>query len=183
MILVVVMTKMKMWVSMTITLAMTMAMILMTVLQVVKMLVVVVVLFAICWGPVLINNVLVAVGVLDHLHYGYLKPVRQAMYLMSYLNSCLNPLVYGFMSSHFRASFRHACLSCCFFRRRMRTPYDPTSFRSRTMVTSFRTQPERVRMSARRKIFQTHVGRANGHGDDDGGDFDGDTLSQSPDVP
>ena len=31
-------------------------------LQVVKMLVVVVLLFAVCWGPVLINNVLVAGG-------------------------------------------------------------------------------------------------------------------------
>jgi len=122
--------------------------------QVVKMLIVVVLLFAICWGPVLINNVLVAAGVLSQLHYGYLKPLRQAFYLLSYLNSCLNPLVYGFMSAHFRASFRQAFFSCCFFRRRhVRNPRSLASFHSRTMVTSFRSPPGRLHTSTRRKIY------------------------------
>ena len=41
------------------------------------MLVAVVVLFAVCWGPILFNNVLVAFGVLEQLHLGWLKPMRQ----------------------------------------------------------------------------------------------------------
>lgn len=77
------------------------------------MLIVVVLLFSICWAPILINNVLVAVGVLDQLHHGYLKPMREAFFVMSYLNSCVNPIVYGFMSKNFRESFKLALLSCC----------------------------------------------------------------------
>ncbi|KFM76629.1 hypothetical protein X975_00994, partial [Stegodyphus mimosarum] len=40
------------------------------------MLVAVVVLFIICWGPILITNLLTAFDVLDRLNYGYLKPMR-----------------------------------------------------------------------------------------------------------
>nr|KAG5701192.1 hypothetical protein BaRGS_023301 [Batillaria attramentaria] len=80
--------------------------------QVVKMLVAVVVLFALCWGPIIINNVLVAFGVLETLHVGYLKPMRQVFWLLAYLNSCLNPVVYGFMSKNFRESFRNTVWRC-----------------------------------------------------------------------
>ncbi|PVD23758.1 hypothetical protein C0Q70_17031 [Pomacea canaliculata] len=105
------------------------------------MLVVVVMLFAVCWGPLLAHNVLVASGVLEAYHYGYLKPLRQALFLMSYLNSCLNPFVYGFMSAHFRASFRQALFSCCHFRLRKRIAFDTAaSFRSRSTVVSFRCE-------------------------------------------
>nr|KAG5700080.1 hypothetical protein BaRGS_029830 [Batillaria attramentaria] len=134
------------------------------------MLIVVVLLFAVCWGPVLINNVLVAAGVLHQYHYGYLKPLRQALFLLSYLNSCLNPFVYGFMSAHFRASFRQAFVSCCWFRRRMRTPHDMASFRSFTTrsTVSFRHDPRLGNMSARRKIYLTpdirRIRRKNGEG-------------------
>ncbi|XP_070196502.1 galanin receptor 2a-like [Littorina saxatilis] len=123
--------------------------------KVVKMLIVVVLLFAVCWGPVLINNVMVAAGVLNRLHYGYLKPLRQAFYLLSYLNSCLNPLVYGFMSRHFRASFRQAFFSCCFVRRRhSRNPRDLASFRSCSTAASFRVPPRRLNHNTtNRKIY------------------------------
>ncbi|BFZ16571.1 hypothetical protein BsWGS_19610 [Bradybaena similaris] len=87
-------------------------------IKVIRMLIVVVVLFAVCWGPILINNLLVSLGVLDNLHTGHLKPLRQAMFLMSYLNSSLNPLVYGFMSRHFRRGFREAICVCCSSNRR-----------------------------------------------------------------
>jgi hypothetical protein len=50
---------------------------------VVKMLVVVVVLFAVCWGPVLINNVLVAAGAIHRLNYGVLKPLRSVAVIKS----------------------------------------------------------------------------------------------------
>lgn len=79
------------------------------------MLVAVVILFIICWSPILIINVLTAFGMIQHLNYGYLKPLRTAAHLLSYLNSCINPIIYGFMSKNFRASFKEAltnCLSC-----------------------------------------------------------------------
>ncbi|KAL8590362.1 hypothetical protein ACOMHN_011576 [Nucella lapillus] len=80
--------------------------------QVIKMLVAVIAIFVLCWAPILISNVLTAFQVLHHLNYGYLKPLRQAFYLMAYANSCVNPLIYGFMSRHFRQTFLHAICTC-----------------------------------------------------------------------
>lgn len=80
--------------------------------QVVAMLAMVVLLFAVCWGPILVNNVLTAWGHLHHLHYGFLKPMRMAFFLMSYFNSCVNPIVYAFFSRNFRQSFRIAICAC-----------------------------------------------------------------------
>ena len=76
------------------------------------MLVAVIVLFTICWAPSLIDNVLVAFGVVGKLNYDYLKHLRQAFALMSYFNSCVNPVVYAFMSKNFRATFKYALCSC-----------------------------------------------------------------------
>jgi hypothetical protein len=71
------------------------------------MLIIVVFLFAVCWGPILINNVFVAFGIINDLHTDFLKPMRTAFLLMSYANSCINPIVYGFMSKNFRDTFKH----------------------------------------------------------------------------
>ncbi|XP_041357591.1 QRFP-like peptide receptor [Gigantopelta aegis] len=81
--------------------------------QVIKMLVAVVVLFTICWGPIMMNNLLVAFHVLTDLNEGHLKPIRQAFWLMAYSNSCVNPIVYGFMSKNFRDTFRYTIGICC----------------------------------------------------------------------
>ena len=72
----------------------------------------VIILFIICWTPLLVDNVLVAFHVLDRLHYGPLKPLRQAFAIMAYTNSCVNPIVYAFMSKSFRESFQVALCSC-----------------------------------------------------------------------
>ncbi|EEC13703.1 G protein-coupled receptor, putative [Ixodes scapularis] len=83
-----------------------------TVRQVIKMLILVVALFVICWAPILILNVLTAFGGVTTLNYSYLKPLRTTFHLLSYMNSCVNPLVYGFMSKSFRNSFKDALLGC-----------------------------------------------------------------------
>ncbi|XP_076462096.1 gastrin/cholecystokinin type B receptor-like [Babylonia areolata] len=80
--------------------------------QVIKMLVAVIAIFVLCWAPILVSNVLTAFQLLDPLNYGYLKPMRQAFYLMAYANSCVNPFIYGFMSRHFRQTFLHAICTC-----------------------------------------------------------------------
>ncbi|XP_054714774.1 QRFP-like peptide receptor [Uloborus diversus] len=104
-----------------------------TVKQVIKMLVAVVVLFILCWAPILITNLLTAFDVLDRLNYGYLKPMRTAFHLMSYFNSCINPCVYGFLSVNFRNSFKAALLTCiCGKRQKIR---EESRF-SRTGTTS-----------------------------------------------
>ncbi|WAR22847.1 OX2R-like protein [Mya arenaria] len=81
--------------------------------QVIKMLVAIVLLYLICWGPITVNNLLVAFGCLDDLHLGFLRPMRIAFFLMSYFNSCTNPIVYAFMSRHFRNTFKHTLFMLC----------------------------------------------------------------------
>lgn len=80
------------------------------------MLIVVVTIFVICWGPILINNLLVGFNVTPSLHTGVLKPLRKTFFLLCYLNSCMNPIIYAFMSKNFRDSFKLTCLAC--FRRK-----------------------------------------------------------------
>ncbi|XP_046477360.1 galanin receptor type 1 [Neodiprion pinetum] len=85
-----------------------------TMKQVVKMLVAVVVLFGICWGPMLVDNVLTAYGILPWAKIGPYRHSNVTFQLMAYFNSCINPIIYGFMSKHFRQSFLSAaCGSCC----------------------------------------------------------------------
>ena len=76
------------------------------------MLVIVISLFAVCWAPVLLDNVLASFGIVERYNYGWIKHMRQAFSLMSYANSCVNPIVYAFMSKNFRDSFKSAMCSC-----------------------------------------------------------------------
>ncbi|XP_050403601.1 allatostatin-A receptor [Patella vulgata] len=80
--------------------------------QVIKMLVAVIIIFIVCWAPILTNNLLTSFNVLHPLNYGYLKPMRLAFYLLSYANSCVNPIIYGFMSKKFRQTFYHSLCTC-----------------------------------------------------------------------
>ena len=55
--------------------------------------------------------------------------MREAFHVMSYVNSCVNPVVYGFMSKNFRQTFKRALCRC---------------FRGRQYIRqlTFRTQTE-----------------------------------------
>ncbi|XP_061175675.1 QRFP-like peptide receptor [Saccostrea echinata] len=100
--------------------------------QVVKMLVTIILLFMISWGPITTNNLLVSFDILDNLHMGTLKHVRQAFYVLSYFNSCVNPIVYGFMSKNFRKAFIIALGFMCFGRRPRNRFWDETVVRFST---------------------------------------------------
>ncbi|KAF6031520.1 hypothetical protein EB796_010152 [Bugula neritina] len=88
--------------------------------QVLKMLFVVVIIFILCWCPLLTYNIIVAVGLVKPYvphQYPYATHLNRAFSLLAYANSCLNPIVYGFMSRYFRKSFKQALSSCCLLRR------------------------------------------------------------------
>lgn len=74
--------------------------------QVMKMLITIVVAFLICWGPRLIFRVMQRKGDRHSEHDHTLKVVFG---LLPYIQSCLNPIIYGFMSKNFRRSMRMAC--------------------------------------------------------------------------
>lgn len=50
------------------------------------MLVAVVVLFAICWGPILVDNTLTAYGILPRMKWGMYKHLNTTFQLMAYFN-------------------------------------------------------------------------------------------------
>lgn len=113
------------------------------------MLVLIVVLFVVCWAPTLFDQVLAAFEVVDQYHHAHLKYVRQALAIMSYFNSCINPIVYAFMSKNFRSSFKHTmrtifCLKSCSRRKGMYQP-PANSYQSRTtsMTMSMSVRPDR----------------------------------------
>ena len=73
----------------------------------------VVVVFAVCWLPVYVLQLYFR---FDEKHF----PKTVAMYafkvfahILTYANSCINPVVYAFMGRNFRKYFRKEC-ACCF---------------------------------------------------------------------
>ncbi len=64
-------------------------------------------LFLLCWGPRLVMNVLIKLGLQSFSHSAY--TARIACYLLSFIHSALNPFVYGFMSTNFRRMICHSC--------------------------------------------------------------------------
>ncbi|CAH1242803.1 CCKBR [Branchiostoma lanceolatum] len=75
--------------------------------QLIKMLIVVITLFAVCWVPILLLNVLKAFEAVNtytpEVYY-----MSIAFQLMGYVNSCVNPLCYAFMSKNFRQVYLRA---------------------------------------------------------------------------
>lgn len=76
------------------------------------MLVAIILIFVVCWAPITVNNLLVAFKVFPGLHIGPFKYMREAFHIMSYANSCVNPIVYGFMSKNFRQTFLKSLCGC-----------------------------------------------------------------------
>lgn len=85
--------------------------------QVVRMLIAIVITYVVCWGPLLIFNVLQSFEYVGNYLMGFEKHAKTVFSLMAYFNSCLNPIIYGFMSKSFRESFvsdlRGCCCRCC----------------------------------------------------------------------
>ncbi|XP_066273532.1 orexin/Hypocretin receptor type 1-like isoform X1 [Branchiostoma lanceolatum] len=83
--------------------------------KVARMLVAVVVVFAVCYIPLMILTFLKRVyGFFDNTHdrEGLYAAFTVSHWLL-YLNSAINPLIYNFMSERFRSEFK-ASLPCCF---------------------------------------------------------------------
>ena len=84
--------------------------------QVVRMLISIVVVYIICWAPLLTFNLIQSFGYIDTHLMATEKHLKTAFSLMAYVNSCLNPIIYGFMSKNFRNSFRNQIRFCVYGR-------------------------------------------------------------------
>ena len=96
--------------------------------QVVPMLGMVVTVFILCWAPILIFEVLQSYDIIGTQVFGSTKHTKTCFSLLAYFNrwkiktiysfsilicfSCINPLIYGFMSRNFRQSFSDALCQC-----------------------------------------------------------------------
>ena len=102
------------------------------------MLILVVLLFLVCWGPRLLLNVIIKWGLPSYDHTVY--QLRFVFYLLPFVHSCINPVIYGqaifrniaielirplliiglfFKSSSFMSTnFRRMMVRCCTRRRR-----------------------------------------------------------------
>ncbi|XP_030061388.1 G-protein coupled receptor 54-like [Microcaecilia unicolor] len=72
-----------------------------------KMVVVIVLLFTICWGPIQLFSLFQGFDPNFKVNYTTYK-IKTWANCMSYANSSINPIVYGFMGARFRKSFKKA---------------------------------------------------------------------------
>ncbi|KRX85342.1 G-protein coupled receptor 54 [Trichinella sp. T6] len=86
--------------------------------KVTKMLVIILLLFFVCWTPTLVDEFLVAFDYLCHTSpTTTLKYMRMIFAIMKFSNSCINPIVYAFMSNSFRTTFIIVCGPLCLKRK------------------------------------------------------------------
>ena len=74
--------------------------------QIVKSLMMIVGIFFVCYAPLTVNNLLMAFGLVERLNVGVHWYLRIVFHLLAYVNSCVNPIVYGFMSLKFREALK-----------------------------------------------------------------------------
>jgi len=80
--------------------------------RVTKMVVIVVVIFALCWLPIHIVFIIQNFGSY-HNSVSYLA-IQMVSNCLAYMNSCVNPILYAFLSNNFRQSFKKVL--CCGYR-------------------------------------------------------------------
>uniref|UniRef100_UPI00398EDE9C somatostatin receptor type 5-like n=1 Tax=Pristiophorus japonicus TaxID=55135 RepID=UPI00398EDE9C len=78
--------------------------------KVTRMVIIIVLAFVICWLPFYVLNIINLIITLPE------EPVCVGIYffavVLSYANSCANPILYGFLSDNFKTSFQKVLCSC-----------------------------------------------------------------------
>lgn len=93
--------------------------------RVTKLVVIVVVIFALCWLPIQIIFIIQNFG-----NFAKEIPAIAAQMVsncLAYMNSCVNPILYAFLSDNFRRSFRK--LLCCDYGKGTKFEYERTNIR------------------------------------------------------
>lgn len=79
--------------------------------QVIKMLIVVVVLFLLCWGPRIIMEICINLGLQQFTQVFY--NFKIVFILLPFIHCCINPIIYCFMSKNFRRSTKRMLRGFC----------------------------------------------------------------------
>ncbi|KHJ99122.1 hypothetical protein OESDEN_00890 [Oesophagostomum dentatum] len=77
--------------------------------QIVQMLISIVVMYTVCWMPTIIDELLTSFGYICRTsNTSSLKHMRMGFNALTYCQSCINPILYAFISQNFRATFKSA---------------------------------------------------------------------------
>ncbi|XP_052784987.1 allatostatin-A receptor-like [Mya arenaria] len=106
--------------------------------RVTKMVVIVVVIFALCWLPIQIVFIIQNFGNFDEgVHSIAIQMVSNCL---AYMNSCVNPILYAFLSDNFRRSFKKVL--CCGYGHYTKFEYERTNIKiEKTEKTTVAQQP------------------------------------------
>ncbi|XP_045104581.1 allatostatin-A receptor-like isoform X2 [Portunus trituberculatus] len=77
--------------------------------QVIKMLILVIILFMACWGPKIVFFVFQKNGFSQESFKPLVYNMRICLGLLPFIHSCLNPIIYSFMSTNFGRMVRRTC--------------------------------------------------------------------------
>lgn len=81
--------------------------------RVTRMVIIVVVIFAVCWCPIQILLVLKSVELFEpNTSLGVI--IQITSHVLAYMNSCVNPVLYAFLSDNFRKAFRKVGMKLVF---------------------------------------------------------------------
>ncbi|CAI5440649.1 unnamed protein product [Caenorhabditis angaria] len=77
--------------------------------QIVQMLISIVVMFTFCWLPTIVDELLTSFGFLCRTsNTPLLRKMRMGFNCLTYCQSCINPILYAFISQNFRSTFKTA---------------------------------------------------------------------------
>ena len=77
-----------------------------------RLVVVVVLVFAGCWLPIQIVLLLKAYDIYDPSVDTVKLIIQITAHILAYMNSCVNPILYAFLSENFRKAFRKVIICC-----------------------------------------------------------------------
>lgn len=131
--------------------------------RVTKMVVIVVVIFALCWLPIQIIFIIQNFG-----NYDSGVPAIAAQMVsncLAYMNSCVNPILYAFLSDNFRRSFRK--LLCCGYGHTNTFEYERTNVKidkAEKTITAPLHHPSNVTTGTSTTTLQTYYNNESGNG-------------------
>lgn len=127
--------------------------------KVIKMCCVVVIMFGVCWLPMQLYNSFLGAYIDAMFDQKYLPHIFLAFHFMAMSNSCVNPVIYGVMSSKFRDGYLHYWhyLISCGSKTTKRFQPEKQRAESMSMATGFGTHRRTYEMTM--KMIESDVDR------------------------
>lgn len=120
--------------------------------KVIKMCFVVVITFGVCWFPMQVYYNILSPYLERIVEQRYVPHVYFAFHLMAMSNSCVNPAIYGVMSSKFRAGYLHywrCIVTCCGGETSARDRPKPEQSETVKLTPTFQVNHKRYELTVR----------------------------------